>query len=322
MFCTRCGGQVNDGSRFCTNCGNSIAEGASPSDAAPTLVFERLPAQPSAEYGTPQQPAERAQAQQPAVYAPPPQPAEYLPEQPPQHTTGRNTASVVAWVLVGVLVVATIAVGVWGVASGRMKIGSLGATTTAADSGNRKGGSAQDSKDRNQDGDSADNEGGQGSSAGATEVDGLLGPDESYDVLVNHYDRLRRMNARVGLARKDGKYGGTGFAFDVFNKYIGAKSYSDRSDLIDRCVGLLDEVKSYRDGLAEANVDPDYSSQKKRLMDLYDLLIRRVEVMRDAAEVALDSPDRDSWGPVLQPASKNTRMEFDRKYELAEPYRY
>jgi hypothetical protein len=146
-------------------------------------------------------------------------------------------------------------------------------------------------------------------------------PEESNRLLTTVYEEIGVLAAAVGVAHTDGSYGGTGFAYDVFNRLIGAEDRADREGLVAQCEALLDQVSAPRAELEAANVAAAYRDQQQALISLGRLLERRVQVLLDTARVAVDNPSEESWRPVLSPLSTELREQFDHDYPLARPSR-
>lgn len=143
--------------------------------------------------------------------------------------------------------------------------------------------------------------------------------DGSYATLADHYDRLWRLHTYLGVANADGSYGGTGFAYEVFNAGIGSPDYAVREQLVSDCQAVVDAIAEARAELADAEVDDAYADQKDALLGLYDLLVQRIDAMLGAATIAVDSPDESSWRPTLSPASADARRQFEEAYPTEVP---
>lgn len=158
--------------------------------------------------------------------------------------------------------------------------------------------------------------------AGGTSDDAkVLSDNESFDLITEHYVGLGDLSAKVGKANTSGEYGGTGFAYEVFNKQIGVSDAAVREGLVTECQHMLDAVSGAKQGLDASKVAPAYESQKSTLLGLYMLLEKRMQAMLGAAEAAVGDPGESAWRPILTPASTETREQFDSEYPGAEPVR-
>lgn len=149
---------------------------------------------------------------------------------------------------------------------------------------------------------------------------GTASKSDSLKLLNAEYGRIKTLSRKVGVARKDGKYGGSGFAYDVFNRLISAKSRSARQSNVKKSKALLNAAKSQRSKFEKRAVDPAYAQQKQSLLNLYDLLTRRMQAMYDAAKVSVNNPAESAWRPVLSPASTQSRVAFEKALPGAKPY--
>lgn len=144
--------------------------------------------------------------------------------------------------------------------------------------------------------------------------------DEAYAVLVDHYDRLGDLSEEIGSAN-EGSYGGTGFAYDVFNESIGVEDVDERERLAEDCQDMLDAVVMNRTELENLTLPAEYEGQQEDLLRLYELLEGRVEAMLGAAQAAVSDPAEENWRPILSPASTDAREAFESGYPDAAPRR-
>ncbi len=220
-----------------------------------------------------------------------------------------NATLIVALAVVGVLVVGG------AVAAGLYFTGAFdkaGVTTSRTDEGTA-------SSDKKVSRDPKD-----GATDGATdgsEDTAALSDDASYDLIAEHYLKLSDLADEVGRANSDGTYGGTGFAYDVFNSSIGSADLGVRETLVDKCQEMLDTVSGQKQSLDEAQVYAAYQPQKETLLGLYGLLEKRMNAMLGAAKAAVSDPSESSWRPILSPASTDSREQFEAEYPSAEPVR-
>jgi hypothetical protein len=282
--CNQCGAVNTDDARFCAVCGGAV--GAGPSPSAPT------PSAPS------------ANATQPPPPPPPPAP---LPRQTPTGgplNPATDAKMLTIWATAGVVVAVVIA-GFLASRGGLMPrvFAGLNKMTSSAVS-------AASSKSSSSQGVASPSTGGSGTS----QTSGSSGSaNSSYDALMASYKKIGALGREIGVAKDK-----SGFAYKTFNVLIN-KSRSKREQLVGKANALLEKVNAARDELDQLQVDSAYDSQKTELLDLYDLLVRRVTCMRDAAEIAVDSPSASAWLPTLQPESKNSRKAFDAAYPQARP---
>jgi ABC-type cobalt transport system substrate-binding protein len=296
MFCRSCGKENADEAQFCTGCGVQLRV---PDVTTPDMFPERGFAQVDVLDSATTQVMETVTA--PMPYALPLQVAAASPQK------RSMTGLIVALVIVGVLVVGG------GIAAGLYFMGAIG--------------DARDAVSAIEDGYSADitpeleeYEAPAASVETYPSQEPALSDDESYDAIAEYYVALGNMSDSVGVAYTD-KYGGTGFAYEVFNPSIGAKSLSEREKLVSQCQEMLDTVSGQKQTLDEVQVSVLYESQKTTLLSLYGLLERRAQVMLGAAQAAVDDPSETKWRPILSPASTQTREQFEAEYPLAEPVR-
>lgn len=146
-----------------------------------------------------------------------------------------------------------------------------------------------------------------------------LSAADSYDALADSYAALGELSNRLGVARADGTYGGTGFAYDVFNPAIGSPDARVRSDLVASSAAMLKTCSDARTAAEAIEVSDEYESQKQAIVACYVLLETRAKVLKETADAALDNPDRAAWGSVLSPRSTDTRKQFEAAYPLAAP---
>ncbi|TDB37733.1 MAG: zinc ribbon domain-containing protein [Actinobacteria bacterium] len=224
-------------------------------------------------------------------------------------TKRSNTGLIVALAIVGVLVVgAAVTAGLYftgvfdtaGVAASRTDEGTASSDKKAL--GDTKAGGTDEGTD-------------------ATDDTAALGDDASYDVIAEHYGKLSDLADQVGRANTDGTYGGTGFAYEVFNASIGSADLGVRKTLVEKCQALLDTVSGQKQTLDDASVSAAYRPQKETLLGLYGLLEKRMNAMLGAAEAAVDDPSESAWRPILSPASTDSREQFEAQYPNAEPVR-
>lgn len=220
-----------------------------------------------------------------------------------------NVGLIVTLAIVGVLVVGG------AVAAGLYFTGAFdkaGATASRTDEGTA-------SSDKKASGDTQTDATDEG--ADGTDDSAALSDDASYDLIAEHYVTLSDLADQVGRANSDGTYGGTGFAYEVFNSSIGSADLGVRETLVEKCQAMLDTVSGQKQGLDEAQVSAAYQSQKATLLTLYGLLEKRMNAMLGAAEAAVDDPSESSWRPILSPASTDSREQFEALYPSAEPVR-
>ncbi len=285
MFCRSCGKQLNDDAQFCNGCGLQLKapEGA---PAAPEQPSETVPEQVTAPF--------------PAVGAPP------VPDAAPRRS---NAGLIIALVVVGILVVgAAVMAGLYftGVFE---KVGVVASRTDEGTSSSTKKGAVSKEDTASADPDDASDDA------------NALSDEESYDLIVKHYVGLGNLSAEVGKANTSGEYGGTGFAYEVFNKKIGVSDASIREKLVAECQAMLDAVSGAKQGLDASQVAASYAPQKSTILGLYVLLEKRMQAMLGAAEAAVGNPSESAWRPILTPASTETRERFDSEYPGAEPVR-
>jgi len=284
MFCRSCGKQLNDEAQFCNGCGTQlkVVDAAAPAPRPPVDV------------------------QAPFVV---PEPPAAVPLAPQATASKPNVGLIVALIVAGVLVVgAAVATGLYFTGA----FGKVGIASTRTDEGTAKAkkgatSSEEDTAVIDGDGDGAENT-------------ATLSDDESYDAISEHYFRLGTLSADVGKAYTD-EYGGTGFAYDVFNKKIGVSDASVREELANECQDMLGTISGAKQGLDELRVSSSYEPQKETLLGLYALLERRMQAMLGAAEAAVSNPEESAWRPILTPSSTETREQFDAEYPSAEPVR-
>jgi len=146
-----------------------------------------------------------------------------------------------------------------------------------------------------------------------------LADNESFASLNAVYAEALGLGDRVGKARKDGTYGGTGFAYDVFNEKIGDKDRQIREGLLQECNDLLSAVQEGKARAEAVQVSDAYSGDKASILELYGLLERRAAILQQAASVAVDSPGEGSWRPILTPASTEARVAYQNAIAGAKP---
>lgn len=319
MFCRSCGKQLNDEAVFCGGCGTQVKAqdpvGAGAQDEPAPAVGQELPVAPEApSEPTAADPYADVTAPMPQVpYVPAavdavPQPT--YPVVQPVQPKRSNTGLIIALVVVGLVVVgAAVVAGLYFTGFFEGATASRTRTDTATARGDLS--AEEDATGASEEPDQAE-----------PESDGpALDADASYDLIVEHYIQLDELSAQVGKANADGSYGGTGFAYDVFNKSIGSADINVRKKLVTQCQEMLDTVSGQKQTLDSEALVPAYTSQKQELLGLYELLEKRMQAMLGAAEAAVSDPSESSWRPILSPASTESREEFESRYPGAEPFR-
>lgn len=339
MFCTSCGSKLQEGAAFCTSCG--ARQEAAPAPEAPTQVLPLVEADRQEPVSAPvppvpvapAEPAAQATAVWPQVTPPAAEEVQYAPAYDrsaasgfPPHAqpeaasshTGRTTLVVVS-AAIAILLIAG-GVGAWAVTTG--KISLPGANRGAAESAKKDDTKKDDAKtDASKTSDATDQTSGSTGDApnAVANESGSVSAEDSYQALVDGYDTLTDLRAQVGIPRTDGKWGGTGFAYDTFSRNISAADRSVRQDTLDQCRNLLDDVSSAAEEFSAVEVDSQYADQKARIENAYSLLEKQMEIMTAAMEIAVDDPTESAWRPTLTPASSNNRKALEAAYAAAKP---
>lgn len=295
MFCRQCGTPIGDGARFCPGCGQTVIR-TSDEGSVPAGI-DQVPAD-----AMPTEPLPVVVPSAPAVLV--------SPAAAPVAPRRSRVALWVALAACGVIVLAGAAAFLY--FSGALESFGIAprSTTTSSTSGKK-------AAEKGKPGKPADKTESDGESDG--DATGTLSEAQSYDLLMEHYDALWDLHAEIGLANPDGTYGGTGFAYEVFNPKIGSPDYDTRVELVAQCQALADKISQARSTLADAALDETYAEQRPGLLGLYDVLLTRVNAMLGAATIAVDSPDEASWRPTLSPASVDARKYFEGAYSGWEP---
>jgi Double zinc ribbon len=295
MYCTDCGGELRGGSAFCTSCGAAVSPTTTPSppETPPTCASCGNTLRTGAGFctacGAPVAP-ETTVGPAPDLPATAPtiaraqSAADYGESSGP--SAPKRHAAFAPMALLAVALVAAIGIGAWAVTANRGE--------TASGAFNETG--------------------------GENTADVALPPSASYDALVNYYDRAGRLSDEVGRRTSQKPVRGTGFAYEVFNPSIGARSRATRQRLVDDASTLLEQVVQARGECQQLQVDVTYVDEKANVDNLYSLLEQRMRAMYDAAVVALDNPAESAWRPVLSPRSSEAYSAFAAAYEAARPY--
>ncbi len=220
-----------------------------------------------------------------------------------------NTGLIVALAIVGVLLIGG------GIVAGLYFTGAFESTDIASSRVDEATAKADKKKSSKDDADTTD------ASSDGTESTTTLNDDASYDMIAEHYLTLSELADQIGRANADGTYGGTGFAYDVFNLSIGSADKGVRESLVTKCQQMLDTISGQKQGLEEARVSANYEPQKQDLIGLYQLLETRANAMLSAATVAVQDPAESAWRPYLSPVSTESREQFEAEYPNAEPVR-
>lgn len=276
---------------YCTECGKQLNADVRfcTGCGAPAPAGEKLPST-----------AQVSEQAAPPAARPAPTPA------PAPAPAGRGSSALVG-VLIALSVLSVVGVGAYVVWT-RMAGGTPapGAESVPADSAAAEDATAPDEKEPQED---------ETPSPSPTN----LSPEDSYAHIDRAYRNAGNLAAEIGVANDDGTYGGTGFAYEVFNPAIGSSDRDTRVGLLASCEELLGRVEAARGEAAEAAVDDSYAAQLEEVLVLYDHLNDRVIAMRDAAAAAVDDPREEAWRPLLTPRSTEARTAFETAYPSAEP---
>ena len=302
MFCTKCGKPMDTGSRFCTACGAPVEDAvASPSQTTPSAGGLIAPPAPVAS-AAPIAPVAGATPSADAARAPSPM---------------TNRAFIV---LIAVVAIAAVVAGGLYLNSLRAN-GATAATNIAVSESAASDEAASDFVPAEEGDSAASTDEAVGSEPGYGGAEPAAGPSarESYDLIYQAYVAAGTLGDEIGKAYTDGTYGGTGFAYEVFNPGIGGKDYAMRVRLAEQCEALVARVEQARNDLRTAAIDAAYEAERSEVIALYGNLYDRADAMRDAADIAVDSPDESAWRSVLTPRSSDARKSFDAAYPGAAP---
>jgi hypothetical protein len=155
-----------------------------------------------------------------------------------------------------------------------------------------------------------------GGASGGASANGAVTGDSvgDYERLASAYAKIGALGDRIGNSATK-----KGFSWGEFSDRIGKGNRSSRQSLVDTCDSYLRTITSLRNDIEGLQVGSSYESQRQQLLVLCDLLTTRMQVMRDTAAVAVETPGGPSWGLVLRPASTKARQAYDQAYPAARP---
>jgi len=296
--CPQCSSEFERQGDFCPVCGYALTFVKELEEEPAEQYSERLPGEippppppPPAEEPAPTEPIVVPVIERPApapVYEPPP--AEIIVVPPPAPAPRRSGLPLGARIGIGAVALVLVGGAVWAIVASQRPTSSSDKSGTSAEE----------------------------SSTPTGTVSGPTG-EESYRLLATTYAAIGTLSAEIGKANAGDTYGGTGFAYEVFNPLIGDPDRANRELLVTKCEDMLKTITDARQELEATEVAAAYEDQKAALLGLYDLLEQRMQVLLDTAEVAVDQPEESAWRPILTPKSTDLRKQFESAYPPAAP---
>ena len=205
--------------------------------------------------------------------------------QPMSDNPKKNTVLIIGSLVLAALLVAVVA----GFATTRGRVADSGGAGTVAETG-ATGGSTQDG----QAGSTSNSGSGSAASGGdASGAQGSLTEQGSYDALVSSYSRFSKLNDEYGPPRQGNTEPAHGWLRDNFGTMI-SQGASERRSLAEQAASYSERFGAAKAELEAQQVAPAYTSDKERLLAIYDIATRRADAYRQIAEYAVDH-DESQW---------------------------